>query len=785
MGKPISEPGRHWRPGSLTLPRRVRRRTLTALLTFLIGILGRRTVNKRSDWTLRSALGFACALVLAAFIPAASAASCPNESLREGQGATSLPDCMALEMVSPPQKSSQPAYLPFFSREGGRLQLIIQTALSDTPGYQYYGGDRYVATRGAAGWTISPTSPQDPAVSAGGPRWGSPAPFTPTLDRWVQVAATQPQYNIGVAQLYRGGLDGSFSPLSPSLVPIDDSGAEMGSAILNLQITGASADLSAAVLRVTLASTGYFPEDPRNSSSTGEPGGDRNHYVAFLDESGEPSLELLARDKEGTVYGGRCGAHPGGPGATFTQGIISPTFNQGAISPEGSRIYFSTRPAQPWDPGAEEEPVCDVDNGLRVLERTATSTGPVIEEIAPGGGGPAAPGDDLFQAASANGSKVYLLTPRKLTASDTDGGSGPCSGNLGASDGCDLYLYDASKPEGERITLASSGAGSEEADVLNSTTAISGDGSHAYFVAQGVLTADANPEGDSAQPGAPNLYLYEAETDALSFIATLSAGDAEGMWDTKGTGFGDAYATPLYGPDLQGGGDGHVLAFASKAALTADDEDGGFRDVFRYDAEAEALERVSRAPEGGSDNGPFDATVNPTVLRLIEYNFGEAIRWVSEDGQIIAFATKEALLPNDEDGATNPYAWDAGQLGAAFAEVTEAPAAAPVGGQIAFSTPTRLLPTDGDVAKDVYVARRNGGFPLPVEPIICDPLKEGSCQGPPSPPPGPVPLSANGANVKEPLNCKKGQVKRRGKCVKKRSGKRKGARRAGKRGSSR
>ncbi len=734
----------------------------------------------------RLLLGLCLTFVMGlALAPAAGAAGCPNEALREAQHSTALPGCMALESVSPPQKFSQPAYLPSFSRNGARLQMTVLTALAETPGYQFYGGDSYIAGRGASGWQITPTSPLDPALlTASGRRWGSV--FTPELNRWAQFASTRSQYQVGVAQLFAGGLDGSFSPLSPLLVPIDNSGTDKTQqAVEDLEFSGASADLSAGVLRVTLGSTSYLPRDPRRLDFfLPEPGGDRNSYVAFLDEAGEPALELLARDKDGVVYGGRCGAHLGGSGATFNQGNITPLFTGGAISPEGSRIYFSTRPAQPWDSEEDKGPTCDIDNGLRILKRVATG-GTAITEIAPGGGGPSAPGDDLFQAASADGSKVYFLSPRKLSASDTDSSSGPCSGNLGASQGCDLYLYDETKPESERIVLASDADGSEEADVLNSTTAVSGDGARAYFVAQGVLTADANPEGDTAAAGQPNLYLYEAAAEKLSFLATLVNGDAAGMWDTKGTLLGDAYAAPLHGAGSEAGGDGHVLAFASKASVTDDDGDGGFRDVFRYDADDETLERISKAVSGGEDNGPFDVSVNPAFSKELGSNFGEATRWVSEDGQLIGFATAEPLIPGDEDEAINPYAWDAGELGAVFAPILEGgagpPAVSPPGGQIAFATATALLPGDKDVVEDVYVARANGGFSELAPPTLCNPLNEDSCQGPPPPPPGmgtPATATSTAGNVRPSAKCKKGFVKRKGKCVK-RPGKRKAGKRAG------
>ncbi|HEX5928093.1 MAG TPA: hypothetical protein VFY48_01735, partial [Solirubrobacterales bacterium] len=149
-------------------------------------------MTKQTGWTghaLRALRALcACAIAAAAtaafFAPTAASAAtaCPNEALRTTQASTTLPDCMALEMVSPPKKFSQPAYLPSFSADGERVLMIVQTALADTPGYQYYGGDRYVTTRNpSSGWEVASTSPQEPAFTAGGRRWGSAAAFTPDL----------------------------------------------------------------------------------------------------------------------------------------------------------------------------------------------------------------------------------------------------------------------------------------------------------------------------------------------------------------------------------------------------------------------------------------------------------------------------------------------------------------------------------------------------------------------------------------------------------------------------
>ncbi len=120
-----------------------------------------------------------CALTLA-LCSQATAASCPNEPLREAQGATSLPPCMALEMVSPPKKASEPAFSPSFSLDGERVLFAAQAALAGTPGYQGFAGDRYVATRTATNWEIAPTSPPLAEIVGGAGVTAALRPSRPT-----------------------------------------------------------------------------------------------------------------------------------------------------------------------------------------------------------------------------------------------------------------------------------------------------------------------------------------------------------------------------------------------------------------------------------------------------------------------------------------------------------------------------------------------------------------------------------------------------------------------------
>jgi WD40-like Beta Propeller Repeat len=726
---------------------------------------------------IRLALAAAATIALGAVAsPAALAAGCPNEAIREAQtsetlpnGTVHLPACMALEMVSPPKKFGQEATeLTAFSPDGSRALFRSKAALADTEGLQSFLGDRYIASRGASGWTIAPTSPPHSAgIVIGGTAAGGPYAYASDLDAWVLFGGTQAQKMAGEGQIFQGAFGGAFGPLSPLLKPINDSGTFNIVFFANgFRPAGTAAALSATVFRFPLASTAFLAGDPRAAGE--EEPGDINHYVAFLDAAGNPALELLARDEAGTVYGGLCGTRLGGGSQ-----------NQGAISPDGSRIYFSTRPAQPFDEAEAKGPPCDTNNPLRILGRVQSPSGAEITELVPGG---PAGGDDLYQAASLDGSRVFFTSPRSLAASDVDtpAPGAQCGAAVGASAGCDLYLHDASLPPADRLIQVSAGGTGDPdpgqgANVLG-TAAISPDGSRAYFVAQGVLTTTANPEGDVASAGQPNLYLYRRDAEHpgghTAFIGTLVAGDSGELWNAPSFA-GGASAVPMLGGGPEGGGDGHVLVLVSKASLTAGDSDGGRADVFRYESQAPALQCLSCIPGAGA----FDVTAGFNQAAPSS-NFAEQGRWASEDGQTVAFATAEALVPGDIDAAHNPYLWKEGQLGqlpgdmskTSAIQLLQLPSLSAAGEEVGFSTTEPLLPQDGDTTRDVYLVRVGGGFPNPPPPVACDPLSEGACQGPSSTAP-PLPGAATPSfvgpgNPKGPAGCRKGKVRKRGRCIK-------------------
>jgi hypothetical protein len=698
----------------------------------------------------------------------APADACANADIRAAQGieVMRLPDCLALEQVSPSKKGNQSARVfpeagGSLTSNGGKILFNSTATLGDCATANAISGDLFVGTRvQGAPWDIECTNPPLALGIKGNPGFS----FSRDLSGWLQITRS----TVGeVGQTIRQeGSDGPGRALSPPITNLTEPTVNETPAVV-----GTSVDHGRAFVRPEGTGGSFLPGDPVPAG----PGAVSNLYVAELDPDGDPSLTLVAKDGNATTWGGNCGAQLGA-------GIR----NQGAISSDGTRIYFSTRPSQPASGN------CTEANKRRIMVREETPSGPAIDElfqsecdrISPACA--ATDGDDVYQGASIDQSRVYFTSSRQLTDSDRDGSATSCSANTAVA-GCDLYLYDADRPAGERLVDVSAGESSAAtpgvgASVRNSITAISADGSHAYFVARTVLTTDRNPEGDQAQAGADNLYLYSYPDEDLAFVGTLAVADGGTLFGGEENWNNGAYAVPIVGTDEGGneiGGDGHVLVLNTRAQLTVDDTDAS-SDLYRYDAAAGTLSRVSQAAPGGTDDGAF-GMVTP-FARKNGTDYAEKGRWVSEDGSTVVFTSKDALFPGDTNGAEDSYLWRDGQLyrlpgsSRTSANAREIrPIVSHDGSTIAYHSTKQLTWSDIDTVEDVYVLRPGGGFPEPPPAVTC----EGEdCQGAPS-----VPSSGVGAitgsltspgNVLDPgrkrSKCPKGKrkVRRKGKvhCVK-------------------
>lgn len=691
--------------------------------------------------------------------PTPASASCPNEAIREGQtsaflpqGSTTLPACMALEMVSPPTKYNNYAIVGSSSPDGHRVRFLSGAALADTPKLGFI-TDRYIATRTDSGWATQSTA-VPPDITIGSFSVGYPCSFSTDLSRWVLWGSTTAQGPVGITTPFSDGLNEPLTPIGPTMTPLT------GNNSVALKISsceGASSDASRLLFNINAIGESsqavgfsYLPGDPVPIRSGNQEIG--NVYEAYL-EAGIPSVRLLQRDKDGLTYGGSCGAKVGGD-----QGGIE-WANRGAVSADARRIFFTIRPSQ------TEGVPCNVANKYRIMERLDTPSGPVISELIASECTRVSPpcsnadGDDEFLGASQEGDKVYFTTTRQLADTDLDTTS-------------DLYLHESTAPPGERLTQVSAGAPDTptpgEGAEVQGLADFAGDGSHAYFVANGVLSENANQAGHSAVAGQPNLYLYERDVafpnGRTVYIGTLNQADGE-TWG-GGPGSNEASAVPVLGTDLfdqSVGGDGHIFVFVSKTSLLPLDADGGFRDEYRYNSDTGNLEQVTVAAPGGSANGSFSAgregagnATSETGPQALYFN-----RTVSEDGDTIVFRTEEPLDPTDTNEASNAYIWYRGSTTALpFAAMPNVSAS---GNQVTFETTAKLLPEDGDGAKDVYAARVDGGFP---PRVVIPPCVAEACQGPPAPQPGKVSLpteSTNGVGNAPPCPTGKHRVSRKGK----------------------
>ncbi len=268
----------------------------------------------------------------------------------------------------------------------------------------------------------------------------------------------------------------------------------------------------------------------------------------------------------------------------------------------------------------------------------------LVKDVGP----PAAP---KFLGASQDGSKALFTSTQQLTDTASqdpnraDSASSRCSETVGVG-GCNLYQYDFANPAGQQLVDVSAGDSSGGGPRVQGVMAASPDGSHVYFIARGVLTTAANEQGQHAQDGANNLYLFEREGAAgrTVFIATLPETDKEEWANAPGS---LANVTP----------DGRFLVFVSQGNLTADDTSvSGARQVFRYDAQTGRLNRVSIGDEGFNDDGnrsgatpcghfqAYECSENAKIVPPSGY--GRVDPSMSDDGSRVFFESPVALAPH-------------------------------------------------------------------------------------------------------------------------------------------
>ncbi|HEY5045925.1 MAG TPA: hypothetical protein VII53_08725 [Solirubrobacteraceae bacterium] len=707
----------------------------------------------------------------------AGAAGCPNERVRSESDVNpetgvpfslQLPECRAYEMVSPPLTNGAPFTsvaqgtaidsVSSVARAGLEGSTVLIRSTGIWPGAEQPANNnlittaaeeavRYKVTRGESGWGFKPEVPSasdlrayDPFVVPDGADLGlngiwTGAGFAPseTNSNMPFAAIVNPQGNIYLLEPNGTTLAevGPSVPLSDRGVPAEGRG--------QVSSPGASANLSRVLFRV-----GAFrwPFDQTKLSPAGRLG--REIYPLYeyagtghTGEGGDVPT-LVGVDNTGALIS-QCGTEAGGGQSA------------GAISADGSTVFFTARAAD-----AECEAASSTGAGTGPLEDQlfarvgvpgvgAAVGGAVTVNVAGTSECATATFDSCnvtnavkYQGASTDGSKVFFTSEQpELVSGDTDPTNNLYECRLPGDSGAPLIRMTPVNPCPDlvRVSIPVSGAGAE----VQSVAAVSADGSHVYFIAKGVLSGE-NAEHNSPTPGQDNLYVWQVPSagypqGGTAFIATLPSA---ALGAEQGEG---GQATP----------DGKSFVFTSTADLTPDDT-STVNQVFLYEAQHEALIRVSKGQDGFNHDG--NTTTEGAAIAT-----GAERRTISEDGSTVVFQSSDALTPQVHGGTNNVYLWRGGNVslisdGTPAGEnsgkgATSLPEAGLVGidasGQnVFFTTAAKLVSQDTGELSTVYDARVDGGFPAPKN----DECVGEACQGALSAPPGPLSpgsLSSSGA----------------------------------------
>jgi hypothetical protein len=563
----------------------------------------------------------------------------------------------------------------------------------------------------------------------------------------------------------------------------------------NAVFAGGSSDLSTIVwsqLHPLVAPPASLPGSPVDTHQHG------SEVYASTDGANQRLVGLMpASGSEcgpgrGSCVVPSCGAAMGNaPGNRVVErNSFAPT--EGAVSGDGSQVLFTSP-----EPAVEGEPGCHP--GEIYLREGATSTVQVSASQRTGGD-PHGPRPKLYAGAAQEAGRintVFFTSSEELTN----------NANTGSEDqGNDLYAYSLAKPVGERLTDLTPDSNPADANGASVIAFIhsSTDGSIVYFTATGVLSPEPNSQGETAQAGASNLYVYDANTGTTRFVAPGNG--IEGVRSAQRALSAGETVTSQATPD------GRHLVFRSSEHITSYDNaaaacEGSCAEVYLYDEPGNRVVCVSCDPSGAPPTSSAELPAEMKVDR-IGRNVPQTVpvpRFVSDNGERVFFnstdqLTPDAPPPSDERSDNNPEGLGpfqgiggGGQFEPNVYEYANghvyliAPTAAlstvtPSGNDVFFYTYAQLVSQDRDGTLDIYDARVGGGFPALAAPECSG----ASCQGAPAPapifavppsatfngvgnfPPPPATKQVPKAKSKaKPKACKRGFVKKKTKCVRK------------------
>jgi|GEM_PF-4687237 len=473
-------------------------------------------------------------------------------------GAVTLPDHRAYELVTRFEEEGDEADLNavqsgygYTSRDGNALEWQALGGCCDAGSASL---ETYKSYRTADGWQTQAVSPASRLAEEG--RLGlfsgeetQPEFWTPDMQRFVFAVpkAYEPDVNSQL-DLYLREPDGEMSLLS--LGPLS-TGEELHGSVFG----GATPDADHVVFSspeaLTADATGLGPE---------------GQYL-YLRDLVKGTTVLVDVDDSGALLGVE-GASLGAAG--YLRGSSQPANRYGtgtnAISNDGSKAFFQVPPS-----GSSSIRLDAGGSHLYMRDFTEATTTALDD--------PGAAGWARYEGADEAGSLVFFTSNEGL-----DGA--PAVPELYVFNTTGAVIGSVPSMSSIPISLGSAGVAPVPAGPVDGISAIANDGSRAWFVAEDILAANRNPAGAEAAEGEPNLYMFDTQTGATTYVATLSPAD---VGTCQPSCAGGRPAGLLGEPDLSRRAfptpDGKALVFESAADLT------GKNDVVQTKLTAPAIAR--------------------------------------------------------------------------------------------------------------------------------------------------------------------------------------------------
>jgi hypothetical protein len=673
--------------------------------------------------------------------------TCSNEAFRTGASAR-LPDCRAYEQVTPENKGAAQDIYGYGALEtssgagedGDHFYLRAPSKWGPSPDpVQSY----YVFSRnGTHAWDMSSVTPQP---EAGGVHY-EPQIFNDTLSQTALVTREEPTLGApGPTSLLRLGPVGGPYDTAATAEYSEEGFGEGGN-----QWVGASQDFS----RAFLESHEHDLVNPP-TTTTGN-----NHDLYEYHEGQFRQVNVI-----GGVPIGTCGAKLVKGFQTYQSGYQT-SASPHAVSPDGTRFLFLAIPSGE----------CNFFFGATTHIYLSVNGTP--HEIAGTGASFLGANEDLTRVLLQEGNKIVLYN------SETDSKSTVV----------------------ELENFVSVAENSAEPSVSLEASAI-------YFKA-GKLTPEAPNISPDTQTvgeyggsfgGARDLYRIDVAAKTLEFITQTGP--------------------PGPRPNLEEGGGYSVSRDGEQYYWAALSPTGGLpagkpqtTQVYRYDNGEKTIQCVGCSSPFNFDpqmqNNYIPAGTPASFLGLEVANGKPNVQIASDNGNYVFFNSPSELVPQDVDGEVKPepaaegdyntstssdvYEWrrdgvdgcteiqgclaliSSGRGGSRVMMV----AATRSGNDVFFATHEKLVGQDTDDLGDIYDARVGGGYPPPAQPPAgCE---GASCQNVVAPPNDTTPGSMTQHRIgnlhqtrPKTKKCKKGFVKKKGKCVKKKQKKKKQSKRNG------